>query len=187
MIKVRSEIIAATTGISKELRGLIIARSDLLTDATSTIVDAIDAGVYQDEAGLLEARKNLREKYLLPYWSLLPQMKTDAVLTWVSHLLLRARALTESGDLPSAVAAKITEAEVCLVDTEATLKTVAGEKDLQKMNTIISQARSAAISCIKLYRDAVTLENTELTPLEEVPIEPQWQKRSLRKLPKSRY
>lgn len=186
MIHSRSESITATPGVSEEVRSLIIARSALLADAIGTIIDGLDAGVYETEEGLYEARKNLREKYFLPYWSLLPRMQAEQSLAWISHVLVRAKSLTEAEILSTEVTTKFAEAEGCLVGTEEALDAVAAEKDFQKMNMIISQARSTAISCIKIYRDAMTLHEQELAPPEEESPEPQWQKRSLRKLPSSR-
>lgn len=180
MLKARSEVIAVLPGVSPELRGLAIARSELLADAVSTIIDGLDAGVYENEEGLFVVRKNLREKYLLPYWALLPRMEAEQMLSWISHMLLRGKSLAESLD----ITAKLAEAEMCLANAEAALEAVAGEKDFQKMNIMISQARSTAISCIKIYRDAIRIQEKELAPPEEKVQEPQWQKRSLRKLPK---
>ena len=186
MLKARSEVIAAVPGIGEELRGLIVARSDLLTDAIGTIIEALDTGVYQDEAELHEARKNLREKYLLPYWLLLPRMKTEQSLAWISHLLLRAKTLMESGSLSPAVTAKITESQVCLEEAETALQEGLEQKDSQEMHSIFGQAQSNVISCIKLYREAMSTQEKELAPPAEAEQEPQWPKRYLRKLPKSR-
>lgn len=187
MLEARSQIIASTPGISEEFSELTIARGDLLLDALRIVIDAIDANVYADEAGLLEARKNLREKYLLPYWALLPRLRAEHSLAWISHLLVRMRSLKDGSSLSETVAAALDRAQECLVEAEETLETALDEKESNAMNIIISQVRSDAISCVHLYRDAMTIRGAEAASAKEERAEPQWQKRSSHKLPTSRF
>lgn len=158
MLKARSQAIIAAPGVTEELRELIIARSELLRDAMSTIIDGLDAGVYESEEGLHEARKNLREKYLLPYWSLLPRMQAEQTLAWISHLLLRSQSLSASQTLSTEVTAKLDEAGICLRDAETRLEEALTEKDSQKMNTSISQVQSTLVPCIGKYREAMSIQ-----------------------------
>lgn len=183
MIAARGTGIAAIAGVSSDLKKLIIARNELLQDAVETIVMAIDAGVYSDEEGLLEAKDNLREKYVKPYTSLLPKMHAEHALSWVSHPLVRSDALKKTGTLSEQVLTTITEAEKCLLSEEAFLNQAI---DGGEIHVYAGQSTTRLPGCLDLLTEAQTLWNQEQTRNQQASSVPQWENRKLRRLPQQR-
>lgn len=186
MVLARSKSMSAAAGVPSGLQSLIIARGDLLADAMQAIIAGLDAGIYGDEEGLFTARKNLREKYALAFVTLLPRLQAEQSLAWISHLLLRSRTLQEEGTLSPTIVAKLSVAEACLGDAEQRLEEAMKENDPNVMKAKISQVQSSLISCVEYYRDAHNLRSKELAPPPPENQEPQWEKRSMHRLPKSR-
>ncbi|MEK7563207.1 MAG: hypothetical protein AAB544_02325 [Patescibacteria group bacterium] len=183
MVTARGTSIAATAGVSSDVKKLIAARNELLRDALDTIITALDAGVYTDEEGLFEARDNLREKYFKPYTVLLPQLQAGHALSWISHLLVRADSLKKSGTLSEQVLGKVVEAETCLLIEEDSLSQA---MESNEIISTISQSLDRLPDCLDLLTQAQVLWNQEQTPEAESTSEPQWENRKIRRLPSTR-
>ena len=183
MVTARGTSIAAAAGVQGDVKELIAARNELLRDALDTIITALDAGVYTDEEGLVEARNNLREKYFKPYAALLPQLHAEHALSWISHLLVRADSLKKSGTLSEQVLGKVVEAEACLFTEEDSLSQAI---DSNETISSISQSLERLPGCLDLLTEAQVLWNQEQTPEVESAPEPQWENRKLRRLPGTR-
>jgi hypothetical protein len=158
---------------------LIRARGDLLIDALETVIQAIGAGVYSNEEELFEVRNNLREKYITPYHTLLPRSDTEHALAGIAHILLRSKDMDRSL-LPEEVRASLEQSDACLAAVEKTIEL------LTTPETLNASHRSEIRSCLATYREVQALMEKLSAATPEEPLEPEWQKRSLRRLPKAR-
>jgi hypothetical protein len=82
MLRIRSQMIAATPMVDPLLKAAATGAIAKLTDAQMTIVDAIDTGLFEQTTQMEEAKKNLRLTYREPVWSALTRLRADRQLTW---------------------------------------------------------------------------------------------------------
>lgn len=179
VIRRRQDGLGSRAGASIDTTSLIRARGDLLIDALGTVIQAIGAGVYSNEEELFEVRNNLREKYILPYQTLLPRSDTEHALAGIAHVLLRSKDMDRSGILEE-VRKALEQSDACLTTVEKTIEL------LTPPQTLGASHRSEIRRCLAQYREAQALIEKLSAALPEEPQEPEWQKRSLRRLPKTR-
>lgn len=80
--------IAAQPGVPSSVRSIATSRIDLLNQAIDTVILGVDGKVYATNEDLLEARKNLLQKYRLPYAEALVSVRLQALLTWTQHMIV---------------------------------------------------------------------------------------------------
>lgn len=178
-IRKRQDGLGSRAGTSADTTSLIRGRGDLLIDALSTIIQAIDAGVYSNEDELIEAKNNLRDKYMLPYQTLLPRSDTEHALAGIAHMLLRSRDIDRS-QLPEEVRTALEQSDACLTTVEKTIESLTVEE------AINASHRLAIRNCLGKYREAQALLVKLSAPSSEEPAPVEWQKRSRGRLPKTR-
>jgi hypothetical protein len=178
-IRRRQDGLGVRAGVSSDTTSLIRARGDLLIDALDAVIQAIDAGVYSNEEDLFEVRNNLRDKYILPYSALLPRSDTEHALAGIAHMLIRSRDMDRSG-FPDEVLSSLEKSDACLAAVEK------GVESLAAAESINAGHRTEIRNCLAQYREAQVLMEKLSVPVPEEPQEPEWQKRSLRRLPKTR-
>jgi|GEM_PF-2538627 len=112
-------------GVTPRIRREILEPQKLLGDAVGAIMYAIDSGVYVSGNELLEAKKNLREKFQIPSWDALARARIDRDITWVGYLLhqVDTAASEELAELGS-VRPLWKLARPCFMDVELRLRTL---------------------------------------------------------------
>ncbi len=178
-IRRRQDGLGVRAGVSSDTTSLIRARGDLLIDALDAVIQAIDAGVYSNEEELYEVRNNLRDKYILPYSALLPRSDTEHALAGIAHMLMRSKDTDRSG-LPDEVLSALEKSDACLVTSEKSIEALAAAESINASH------RTEIRTCLAQYRDVQKLIEKLSAAIPEEPQEPEWQKRSLRRLPKAR-
>ena len=178
-VRKRQDSLGSRAGVSIDTTSLIRARGDLLIDALDTVIQAIDAGVYSNEDELIEAKNNLRDKYMLPYQTLLPRSDTEHALAGIAHMLLRSSEM-DRPELPEEVRIAIEQSDTCLMTIEKTIESLTAPE------TLSTSHRLAVRTCLGKYREAQALLVQLSAPPSEEPAPAEWQKRSLRRLPKTR-
>ena len=66
-----------------------------LSDAISTIIAAIDVGIYETEEGLMEAKTNLAKKYRVPHFLAVSRAKLNYIQLWSLQMMVRIRDIQE--------------------------------------------------------------------------------------------
>jgi hypothetical protein len=149
IIHQRSIALAITPGIGGDSRGIALARSDLLLDALDTVVTAIDAGAITTEEDMREARRNLRQKYVLPYHQSLPRGETEHLLARLAQVLLHVRSLLADPTLPEDTQAALAGSQTCLEELESSLEAAYSTGKPEAMAEAFGQAHSMVESCIE--------------------------------------
>lgn len=110
------------TAVSSAEKRNATDRLNLLIDAIDTIVFALDSGVYGDEAELIEARKNLAERYRKPFHAAMALVRADRSLSIIASLIIHLDAAkTEEGENPQPA---WNNARRCLTTHETSLRTL---------------------------------------------------------------
>ncbi len=122
------ERVQALPGPSDTIRSAALSRVDILADALDTVMFAIDSGVYRSSEDLMEARKNLLQRYRVPLADALVSLRADRAGALAGALILRVDAarnaeLTEKGEARDGWA----EARHCLSTQETALRTLAAQ------------------------------------------------------------
>jgi len=180
IVRKRLDGLTSRAGVTADTTALVRARGELLIDALQTIMNALDAGVYTSESELLEARRNLREKYMMPYHALLPRVIREHALAAVAHMLLRSQAMDRSA-FPPEVMTAVEAADACLESLEKSLESLSPDG-------FTAEHGVGLRACLAEYREAhALLQNMNATSQQgSSSSEAQWQKRSLRRFPAKR-
>lgn len=142
-------------------------------DAVSTIIQAIDVGVYTSEEGLREAQQNLNASYRANKRLATTQLRVDRAITWVTHLMVRLRDIQEVFiDIPEDIDTKINETLTCLSDQEVVLRDLLLLEDIEALIAGYRQAQSDLKFCHDLALEADRL-NTEFEQAEAQNSEPE--------------
>ena len=132
-------------GITTDVRKIALGRLDLLLDAINTVVFAIDNGVYQKEADVMEARKNLLERYRLPAWSALTIVRADRMLSWIAYILQHVSDV-RNGEMTS----KWDDVITCLTGRETDLLALLqGTQSPESTLTTIEQGIGMCLDAVK--------------------------------------
>lgn len=95
MVRKQQAYVRAVPGVESSVRSSADRALSSLLDAVTTIVDAVDSGVYRSTDVMLETRRNLRAKYQSPSWDALSRLRAERGLTVVAQLILDAEAAME--------------------------------------------------------------------------------------------
>ncbi len=119
----QSDWLAAMPGVPNAIRSVAVSRLDLLREAVNTVLLGIDGKVYATNDDVLEARKNLLEKYRLPFAESLSAARAEMLLTWNQEILQSLDAATASDGAPLDDAGKAAwaDARTRLLRSERTL------------------------------------------------------------------
>lgn len=136
--------IAAVSGV----RDIVAAETDLkigsLVDGLMSLVDGIDAGVYQDPSTLVSAKQRLHANFRLPERAAMLRLRADRQLSWISLLAGRLVGIAKEspGSLETHPAAWL-NAMGALRNQAGLLTRIGAENDYQKMKEIYGQYQSA--------------------------------------------
>ncbi len=118
----QEEIFADISGLIPTIRSQAVKSAKELSDALTTVIFAIDSGVYETKDDVLEAKRNLYRKYQLPLWSNWTMVRADRTLTWIAHLIEKIDRLTEAEKERGLDRSELSDARSCLTAQEIALR-----------------------------------------------------------------
>ena len=124
LLRKQHDFIAELPGISDTVRKNALQRIDALSDALAAVITGIDSGVFTSLNDLLEAKKNLFEKYRSPAWAMLTVLRAERLLSWTMLLLIDLEPLEEwqpSSGTGTVVGDPVASARSCLENLEGKL------------------------------------------------------------------
>ncbi|MBM3231620.1 hypothetical protein FJZ28_04845 [Candidatus Peregrinibacteria bacterium] len=124
-------------------------------DALSTVISAVDAGVYGSKEDLEETKRNLNHKYRTPVHASLVSLRLSRRSLWITHLLVKLREIQEDETLSVEVAAALADAIECF---EHAGVTVAGNPTatlLTESATVLRNCGERVRETEKLYKEFI--------------------------------
>lgn len=166
MLRKDKQFAETMAGPTQSYRASALFHIGNLMDAISTIVQAMDAGVYSGEEGLLEAKQNLNLSYRANRRLAMTHLRVDRTVTWAAHLMIRLRNVLQMTPAPPPEAmAKLEAAIACLEQKQELLQTLLVMEDNKALITQFRQAQSELKFCHDLVLEAQEL-NTEFEQAE---------------------
>lgn len=170
ILRKEKQYITNLPGISTENRNAALLRIEKLSEAISTIIQAIDANVYQNKEVLEESSKNLNTLYGAPKRHAILQIEIDRVETWINHILVRLHNIHEAQELSQPAADKIDESIACFEERETRILALQPIQDNNDLILQFRQVQSDLKFCIESARKIFTL-NKEVEQDGEQPLQ----------------
>ncbi|MBU0767123.1 hypothetical protein KKF55_05105 [Patescibacteria group bacterium] len=141
------------TGATEEVREATLATINPLMDAIATVIDAIDAGVYESEEDLKEAKRNLTERYWTLKWMASTKLRADEMLTWTVFLMSETAPLILRDDITEVEQEIYTNAYACLESAELRLTEVLDTQELNTASEKMDAALGGITDCLDILVD----------------------------------
>lgn len=153
--------------LSDHIRATSLQIFDELIDAFNTIIEGIDANVFQSIREIQETKQNLRSFYRSPLWQALIRARAERLLVWGPHLIDRLENAKGTVEVPEV----LETAQRCLADAgdKAREALDATEEDAR---TLLQEAYVAHQECIAALRAGEVQEMPEEEPEGEPEEEP---------------
>lgn len=161
MLRKEQQYIEMVSVTSEDHREAATFHIQNLMDAISTIVSAIDAGVYSSKEELEEAKVNLESHYRLSKRVAMLKLRIDHSIMWSKHLMVRLHSVLILGSPEAEVVPKIEEAIACLEQKETLLFSLFSLEDYSALDSQFRQVQSEMKFCTEMARKAFML-NKEL-------------------------
>jgi len=161
MLRKEQQYIEAIPGVSAEHRAAAAFHIQNLMDATSTIVSAIDVGVYGNKEDLEEAKLNLESHYRLSKRVSMIKLRIDHSIMWSKQLIVRLHSVLMMGNPHDEVVPKIEESIACLEQKESLLFSLFSLEEYSALDSQFRQVQSEIKFCTEMARKAFML-NKEL-------------------------
>lgn len=166
MLRKEKQFVETMAGPVESTKKTALFHIGNLMDAISTVIQAMDVGVYDSKEGLEEAKRNLGITYNVQRSLAMSHLRVDRARTWVIHLMVRLDDIRVGNTPPPPlVTEKIEAAIACLEEQEAVLKTLLQEEEQNELITGFRQVQSDVKFCNDLALAAKTL-NTEIEQAE---------------------
>ena len=165
ILRKQKQFVEALPGVREEYRGGAVFHIGNLMDAISTIITAIDAGVYGSKESLQDAKVNLGAVFRSHKRLAMTRLRVDRSKAWMNHLMIRLHEVQTDLPPPEEVDAKLQEAIDCLKDQEEVREELLAMEDNEALIEAFRQAQSDAKICIEMARSAHEL-NTELLQMK---------------------
>ncbi len=156
------EWVDALPGVTEDVRWLTHSRMDLLKDAATAIITAIDSDVYGSIQELEEAKVNVRKTYLKPMWLMMTRVRADRLMTWAASLMTRISNVLDTVEVEDEASTQLLDAVSCLTDTEKLLQTVLSSQDDEHARIEFKNAEERLQECIQLIKMAGGLPAEEI-------------------------
>lgn len=161
-LRKEKQFVETVAGPTASYRSSALFHIGNLMDAISTVVQAIDAGVYGSEEGLEEAKRNLGQAYRANRRLAMTRLRVDRTITWATHLMIRMDDIRHMYAAPTDESlAKIEETIACLEQKVETLNGLLLYEDNDDLITQFRQVQSELKFCNDLALAAKEL-NTEI-------------------------
>jgi hypothetical protein len=161
MLRKEQQYVESIAGVTDQYKTAAIFHIHNLMEAISTVISAIDVGVYSNKEDLLEAKVNLESHYRLSKRTALAQLRIDRSKTWLNHLMVRLHSVLILGGPEEEVVPKIEEAIACLEQKEARIFPLFSLEDYSALDSQFRQVQSEIKFCTEMARKAFML-NKEL-------------------------
>ncbi len=159
--------ISSLPGISEQtLSGATFAINNLV-DAEMTIVDAIDAKLFQTMDDLTNTKQKLLTQYRAPYWLALSKIRANQQLTIISLMLKRTIDMVTDGMDTPLLQKSTLEALSCLTDATERYQSILHMSGSQNAEEIIAEANKALPACRDSVWYLARLKNRQETPSTE--------------------
>lgn len=166
MLRKEKQFVEVMAGPTEQYRKSALFHIGNLMDAISTIVQAMDAGVYGSKEDLEDAKKNLGLTYKAQRSLAMTRLRVDRAITWVAHLMVRLEDIRSFYTPPPVeVQAELSEAIACLADRQAALEALLPLEDNEALIDGFRQVQSGVKFCTEMAQDAWRL-NTEIEQAE---------------------
>lgn len=166
MLRKEKQFVEEMAGPTANYRKAALFHIGNLMDAISTIVQAMDAGVYGAEEDLLEAKQNLGATYGANRRLAMTKLRVDRAITWTIHLMVRMEDIAHGYTPPPAeVQQKLGDVIACLEDKKASLEALLALENNDEIIEGFRQVQSDVKFCSDLAREAELL-NTEIEQAE---------------------
>lgn len=165
ILRKEKQYIETLPNIAEDVRGSAKFHNQNLADAISTIIQAIDAGVFEGKEGLMEAKKNLGVSYREHYRLAMTRLRIERATNWLNHLLLRLRDVEVTAAPPAPVLTKIQTTIECLELREEQLRALLPMEDNDALIAAFRQAQSDVKFCTDTALEAHAL-NKEIEQAE---------------------
>ena len=164
MLRKEKQFVETVAGPTETFRKSAVFHIGNLMDAISTIIEAIDAGVYDGKEDLAEAKQNLGNAYRENRRLAMTRLRIDRAITWLTLLMIRLEDVRKTAP-PEAVSAKLSDAIACLEVKEAALAELLPLENNQALIDAFRQVQSELKICRELASEAQNL-NTEIEQSE---------------------
>ena len=161
MLRKEQQYVESIAGVTDQYKTAAIFHIHNLMEAISTVISAIDVGVYSNKEDLLEAKVNLESHYRLSKRMALTQLRVDRSKTWLSHLMVRLHSVLILGGPEEEVVPKIEETIACLEQKVERIISLFSLEDYSDLEEQFRQVQSEIKFCTEMARKAFML-NKEL-------------------------
>lgn len=144
MLKKQQEYLRGLPLVEEALRTKADDACTALIAAASTIIDGIDAGLFETVEVLKSARNNLHSQYRVPFQEALLRVRIDRALLWVTFLGMRLQELVVRDTVPT------TEAALCLQSEGELLQNALLSKDIKLARDSLKEALLKRVECQEL-------------------------------------
>jgi len=158
--------------INEQIRADALAEVDRLIEAISSVIDAIDIGLYASVEELQEAKEGIYEQYRKPKWLAVLYLRANRFDLWNQQLIDRIETiLEEETGLPDLSADFLEESRICLEGSQTLYQSALNMELYEGAKNTMSQAHVELRSCISMLRLAHEANQDFLRSVEEVEAE----------------
>ena len=159
-------------GVTEDAKALANTKIDILLDAITSIVTAIDSNVFGSVKELEETKINLLTMYRRPKWMMITRLKAENIMTWTASLSTRiAGIINKYKDTDPEISEELINGITCLSESDIILQSVIDEKDskgaLQKLHEAQENIRRCFITLQKTHLMYQTIYEPENLPKEQ--------------------
>ncbi len=138
ILRKQLQYIESMVGASEKYRSDAVYHTQNLMDGISTVVAAIDTGVYTGKEELEEAKIHLEEHYRVHQRTSMAYLRVSHSQTWLTHLMVRLHDVLMMEKVYEEVVPKINESIACLEQKKELLEALFS---VEAYSTLINQFR----------------------------------------------
>ncbi|MFH1444310.1 MAG: hypothetical protein ABIG34_02885 [Candidatus Peregrinibacteria bacterium] len=153
-LKNERDVIDQWPSLPAAQKAAMLASIDALQEALQPVTNAIDAKVFTTLDAFRDVRANLRTQYRLPYWLAAAQVRASAARTWLDHLLLSLKSVSEDASLPAEVQQHVASAMECYEAADPLLFTAQSTDVLETSRKNLSDAIAQIGTCSPILAEA---------------------------------
>ncbi len=154
-------------GVTEDTRALAITKINILLDAITSIVTAIDSNVFESVKELEEAKLNLLTMYRKPKWLMITKLKAENIMTWTASLATRITGIINKyKDTDPEISAKLIDGIICLSESDVIFQSVLDEQDSKSAIQKLHEAQENVRRCFIILQEAHLMYQTIYEPEE---------------------
>lgn len=150
------QYLALVPSIREPIKGEVNAKVDQLIDAQTTIIDGIDAQLFEHMESLEQAKRNLRTQYRSSYWLAVMKLRADRELTNLNFIVKKLDTLYTQKDLgPAFREFTIKRLALCLDPAWSDLHATLQAADWFMASQSLKEAQQKMTACEPLFEELV--------------------------------